>query len=80
MSQAMKLEEIYHSAVDKTVTLNNTANLLNWLNYCDFVMDRIKWKCLEISILDMWNFDEQVIQNLSQQDIINKINNYKDTR
>ncbi|XP_076048649.1 patched domain-containing protein 3-like [Oratosquilla oratoria] len=42
--------------------------------YCQFY-NRMPMACLELSILDMWERDEDAIHDLTQEDIINRINN-----
>lgn len=44
--------------------------------YCDLVTT-LNAKCLEVSILEIWKFDEERIRALTQQDIINAINKVK---
>ena len=41
--------------------------------YCK-VFNSMPKKCLEISILELWNFDANRISRLSQKDIINAVN------
>jgi hypothetical protein len=41
--------------------------------HCDLVQT-LKTLCAEFSILELWNYDASVIQNLSRDDIINALN------
>ena len=41
--------------------------------FCDIV-DNLKEACFENNILQLWNYEENVIANLTDQDIINEIN------
>jgi len=41
--------------------------------FCDIV-DNLKEACFENNILQLWNYEESVIANLTDQDIINEIN------
>jgi hypothetical protein len=41
--------------------------------HCDLV-ETLKKLCAEYSILELWNYDVSVIQNLTRQDIINDLN------
>ena len=43
--------------------------------YCDLV-NKLSQKCLATSILEMWKFDESIIKNLSQQNVIDALNSY----
>ena len=43
--------------------------------YCDLV-NTLNEKCLENSILEMWQFKESRIRKLTQQDIINAVNRF----
>ena len=52
----------------------------DWQEYCNFVDEHVAFKCLEASILELWNFDEKVISNLTEQDILDRLNNYNATR
>ena len=42
--------------------------------YCDLI-ETLNDKCGEYSILEIWKYDEKVIRGLTQQDIINAVNN-----
>ena len=44
--------------------------------YCDIV-DTLKDRCAERSILELWNYDEDVIRTLSRADILEAVNNVK---
>ena len=41
--------------------------------YCDIV-ETLEDKCGEYSLLEIWNYDEKLISNLTEQDILNAIN------
>lgn len=41
--------------------------------YCDLVSTLDK-RCAELSILEIWDFDGDVIKNLTQQEIIDAVN------
>ena len=41
--------------------------------YCDIV-ETLKDKCGEFSLLEIWNYDEEIISKLSEQDILDAIN------
>lgn len=45
--------------------------------YCS-VMEHFKYACLRENILEIWKYDETVIRNLTQKDIVKKINKRKD--
>ena len=45
--------------------------------YCDLV-NTLNEKCLEVSILEIWKFSRRRIEQLTQQDIINAVNSYKE--
>ena len=45
--------------------------------YCDLV-NTLNEKCLEVSILEIWKFSRRRIEKLTQQDIINAVNLYRE--
>jgi hypothetical protein len=59
------------SADDKT--MDDKINGLPREIHCDLVQT-LKTLCAEFSILELWNYDVSVIQNLTRQDIINDLN------
>jgi hypothetical protein len=44
--------------------------------YCDIV-NTLNEKCAEYSILEIWKFDREVIERLTDQDIVDAINTVK---
>lgn len=48
---------------------------MNAATYCSFV-DSMGIECLEKSILELWNFKDRKIKNLTKDEIINKLNRY----
>ena len=42
--------------------------------YCE-IIDTLETQCFEQSILEIWQYNENTIRNLTKQDIINSINN-----
>ena len=41
--------------------------------FCDIV-DGLEEACFENNLLDLWDYQEDVIRNLSRQDILNAVN------
>lgn len=56
------------------------VSIVFWINrarfaevFCD-IIDDLEDACFENNILEIWNYNEAVVNNLSQEDILNAIN------
>lgn len=62
----------------KTKKVSDPSVDLNAATYCSFVEAMLEKDCFVNSILELWNFNKRKIQNLTKDDIINKINVFKE--
>lgn len=63
---------------NKTKKISDPSADMNAATYCSFVEAMMEKDCFVNSILELWNFDKNKIQNLTKDDIINKINLFKE--
>ena len=61
----LTFEEIINESIEKFNLTND--------QYCKLVQD-MPTKCRQNSLLSLWNYDEKSINDLDDQDIVNKIN------
>jgi hypothetical protein len=65
--------DVWEEESDKDKKKDDKINGLPREIHCDLVQT-LKTLCAEFSILELWNYDVSVIQNLTRQGIINDIN------
>lgn len=70
--------EPYAKRKSKTKKLLDPSVDMNASTYCSFVDIMMEKDCFVNSILELWRFDKNKIRNLTKDDIINKINIFKE--
>lgn len=72
------LIEPYGKTKNKTKKVSDPSVDLNAATYCSFVEAMMEKDCFVNSILELWNFNKNKIQSLTKDDIVNKINVFKE--
>ena len=71
-------EEAFDKSNDDDEYQDNKVNNLPKDVYCDIV-ETLKDKCGEYSLLEIWNYDRKIISHLTEQDITYAINTIKES-
>lgn len=63
---------------NKTKKVLDASANMNAATYCSFVEAMMEKDCFVNSILELWQFNKSKIKNLTKDEIINKINVFKE--
>lgn len=72
------LDKPYQKKTNKSKKVLDPSAQMNSATYCSFVEAILEKDCFVSSILELWHFDKKKIRNLTKDDIISKINIYKE--